>query len=116
MKSIKTPHTHTAVTAEELAVRFKPTSGQISYDVVVPAGTRCVKLEGGGGSSVWVVDDLTFLGDTRSFLYHDASHTGIPIEESKLTDITPVGQAAAYAPAQSHRGDDPQPNDDSPAP
>ena len=114
MTSVRTPHTHTAVTAEEIAVTFKSTAFRFHYDLVVPAGTRCVKLE--GGSAPWVIDDLAFISDTKSFLYHDASHHGIPIDENKLTNIAAIGKTLGHGDAQTQRGTRPQPEDDSPAP
>lgn len=114
MKSVKTPHTHTAVTAEELAVTFKPSGSRIGYDLVVPAGTPCVKLE--GGSAPWVVDDLTFIGDTRSILYHDASHHGITIDESKLTNISAVTRSLGNYEAQHKRIQSSQHEDAAPTP
>ncbi|HEP6430798.1 TPA: hypothetical protein VDB83_005124 [Burkholderia cenocepacia] len=91
MKSVKTPHTHTAVTSEETAVSFGP--GRLKYDLVIPAGTRCVKLEAGGGTPVWVVDDLSFIEDKNSMVYHDAEHYGIPVKESQLANISAIGQS-----------------------
>lgn len=85
MKSTPTPHTHTGVTTEEI----KTTVGPSSYEVTVPAGTRCIKLEGGGVGS-WVVQDLRFIENKNGILYHDADHYGIRIPEAKITDIKPV--------------------------
>jgi hypothetical protein len=87
MKSRPTPHTHTAVTSEEIRTTFGATGGP-QWPVTVPAGTRCRKLE--GGSNPWVVSDLEFIGDKQSMLYWDADHYGIRIAEEKLTDIRAV--------------------------
>lgn len=84
MKSTPTPHVATGVTSEELQVTFGPTGG-CKYDVTVPAGTRCKKLD--GGSEPWVVDDLSFIEDKRSIMYSDADIYGIRIPENKLTNI-----------------------------
>lgn len=88
MKSTPTPHVATAVTTDDLNIKFGPTGSRLQHDVKVPAGTRCIKLD--GGSSPWVVEDLSFVEDKRSILYHDAEHYGIRIPEDKLTDIQPV--------------------------
>lgn len=82
MKSTPTPHTHTGVTTDEITT----TCGPSKYPVIVPAGTRVKKLD--GGSDPWVADDLTFIEDKRSILYHDADHYGIRIPEEKITNIT----------------------------
>lgn len=87
MKSTPTPHVATGVTSEEMKVTFGPTGGP-KYEVTVPAGTRCKKLD--GGSEPWVVDDLSFIEDKRSIMYSDADIYGIRIPENKLTDIKPV--------------------------
>lgn len=84
MKSTPTPHVATGVTSEELQVTFGAT-GCSQYDVTVPAGTRCKKLD--GGSEPWVVDDLSFIEDKRSIMYSDADIYGIRIPENKLTNI-----------------------------
>lgn len=91
MKSRPTPHVATARTTEELHVSFGP-SGGAQHNVTVPAGTLCRKLD--GGSSPWVVSDLSFIEDARSFLYHDADIYGIRIPEDKLVDIEPVIRAS----------------------
>lgn len=87
MKSRPTPHVATGVTSEELQVTFG-SAGGFKYDVTVPAGTRCKKLD--GGSEPWVVDDLSFIEDKRSIMYSDADIYGIRVPENKLTDIKPV--------------------------
>lgn len=87
MKSKPTPHTHTAVTSQEITTTFGATGG-LQWPVTVPAGTRCRKLE--GGSNPWVVSDLGFIADKGSLLYWDADHYGIRIQEEKLTDIQAV--------------------------
>lgn len=84
MKSTPTPHVATAVTKEELTVTFGAT-GCSKYEVTVPAGTRCKKLD--GGSSTWVVDDLSFIEDKRSIMYSDADIYGIRISEAMLSNI-----------------------------
>lgn len=89
MKSTPTPHTHTAVTAEEISTVVGPSK----YQVTVPAGTRCIKLDGGGTS--WVVDDLRFIEDKNSILYSDADIYGIRIPEDKLTNIKPKAKPGA---------------------
>ncbi|CAE6822779.1 hypothetical protein R70006_06285 [Paraburkholderia domus] len=114
MKSVKTAHTHTAVTAEELAVTFKVTASTLGYDIVVPAGTRCVKLEAGGGQPTWVVDDLSFIADKRSMLFHDAEHYGIRIDETALTNIAAVGQSATTT-AEPGPGNPVHPHEESPS-
>ncbi|KVV07410.1 hypothetical protein [Burkholderia ubonensis] len=112
MKSVKTPHTHTAEMAEETAVNFGAAGSKLKYDVIVPAGTRCVKLEGGGGTPVWVVEDLSFIEDKQSILYHDAYYYGIKVEESQLTNIAAVGQAVQTPALRVVPG----PEDNSPSP
>ena len=87
MKSTPTPHTHTGVTAKELTVQFGPTGG-FKYTVTVPAGTACKKLD--GGSEPWVVQNLGFIADKRSFLYSDADIYGIRIPEVEIADIIEV--------------------------
>ena len=64
MKSTPTPHAHTGVTTKELTVEFGP-SGGTKYTVTVPAGTACIKLD--GGSSPWVVQDLRFIAEKKDY-------------------------------------------------
>lgn len=87
MKSRPTPHVATGVTTEELTVTFGAT-GSWKYEVTVPAGTRCKKLD--GGSTPWVVEDLSFIEDKRSIMYSDADIYGIRIPEDKITGIQEV--------------------------
>ncbi|GBG14532.1 DNA-directed RNA polymerase subunit omega [Novimethylophilus kurashikiensis] len=88
MKSTPTPHVATGVTKEELQLTFG--AGRMRYDVTVPAGTRCRKLD--GGADPWVVCDLGFIEDKRSILYSDADIYGIRVPEDKITDIKPVAK------------------------
>lgn len=92
MKSVSTPHVATGVTVEELKVTFGPTGSHFKYDVTVPAGTRCKKLD--GGSNPWVVADISFIEDKRSILYSDADIYGIRVPEDKITDIKSVERSA----------------------
>jgi len=87
MKSTPTPHTHTALTSEEITTTFGATGGP-QWTVTVPAGTRCRKIE--DGSDPWVVSNLSFIPDKHSLLYWDADHYGIRIPEEKLTDVRAV--------------------------
>ena len=89
MKSTPTPHVATGATKEELTLSFGATGSHFRYEVTVPAGTRCKKLD--GGSEPWVVDDLGFIEDKRSMMYHEADHYGIRVPEDKITNITEVG-------------------------
>ena len=92
MSSKPTPHTHTANTKEEVSTEVGPSRSPVT----VPAGTRCIKLEGGGqGSNSWVVDDLSFIKDKNSILHWDSDTYGIRIAESNLVDIEPIAQPAA---------------------
>ena len=84
MKSTPTPHVATGITVEALSISFGAT-GSFQYNVTVPAGTRCKKLD--GGSDPWVVDDLSFIEDKRSFMYSDADIYGIRVPEEKITNI-----------------------------
>ncbi|PNG50150.1 MULTISPECIES: hypothetical protein [unclassified Variovorax] len=86
MKSTPTPRTHTARTKAEVTT----TVGPSKYEVTVPAGTRCAKLD--GGSEPWVVDDLSFIENKQGILYSDADIYGIRIEEANLADITPIAR------------------------
>lgn len=87
MKSTPTPHTHTGVTAKELTVQFGP-SGGMKYNVTVPAGTPCRKLD--GGSDPWVVANLGFIADKHSILYSDADIYGIRIPEVEIANICEI--------------------------
>lgn len=84
MKSTRTLHVATAATTEEIEVGFGA-SGGMKYTVVVPAGTRCRKLD--GGSDPWVVADLSFIQDKQGALYHEAEHYGIRIPEAQLANL-----------------------------
>ncbi|WP_095158144.1 hypothetical protein [Pseudomonas sp. Irchel 3E13] len=88
MKSDKTPHTHTGKTAAELVVEFGVSGSKLKNTVTVPKGTRVCLLE--GGSPTWVVDDLSFIDDRNSILYHDAEHYGIKIPVESIQDIQQV--------------------------
>lgn len=87
MKSIHTPWTHTGTTKKEMTVKFGAT-GCSQYEVAVPAGTLCRKLD--GGSDPWVVGNLSFIGDKTSIMYSDADIYGIRIPEADIENITPV--------------------------
>lgn len=89
MKSTQTPWTHIGVTAEEITTEFGPSGRMILHEVTVPQGTACRKLVG-GSTDTWVVADLRFIEDKRSFMYSDADIYGIRIPEEKITGITPV--------------------------
>lgn len=89
MKSTPCPHTHTAHTVEEITTVVGPSN----YQVTVPAGTLCKKLE--GGSPTWVVEDLRFIEDKNGILYSDADIYGIRIPEDKLTNIKPKAKPGA---------------------
>lgn len=101
MSSVNNAHTHTAVTSEETAVSFGV--GQMKHDVIIPAGTRCVKVDGGGAIPTWVVDDLSFIHDKSSALYNDAARYRIKVEESNLVGIAPVDRHATRAPEGNPR-------------
>lgn len=87
-KSTSTPHVATGEIIEDLKVTFGPTGSHFKYDVTVPAGTRCKKLD--GGSNPWVVDDLSFIDDKRGILYSDADIYGIRVPEEKVANIQTV--------------------------
>jgi hypothetical protein len=87
-KSTPTPHVATGVTVQDLDVKFGAGGSSFTYDVTVPAGTRCRKLD--GGSDPWVVADLSFIEDKRSIMYSDADIYGIRIPESEITNIQQV--------------------------
>lgn len=82
MRSTQTPWTHTGVTQEEITTVVGPSK----YQVTVPVGTKCRKLD--GGSDPWVVADISFICDKRGILYSDANIYGIRIPEEKIADIT----------------------------
>jgi hypothetical protein len=84
MSSKPTPYTHTGVTTEELMLKVGPSS----YEVKVPAGTQCIRLD--EGFDPWVVSDLRFIQDKGGILYLDADIYGIHVPESKVTAIQPV--------------------------
>lgn len=88
MKSKPTPHVATGVTTEELHLSFAPGGSHFKYEVIVPAGTLCRKLD--GGSDPWVVSDLSFIQDKRSIMYSDADIYGIRVPEDKLKDIRSI--------------------------
>lgn len=102
MKSQYAPWTHTGSTSEDIATQVG--AGRIKYDVLVPRNTRCVRLEDGGGRSHWVVQDLSFIADKHSMLYHDADHYGIAIPEPMVESIRPVGDLSAQVRPDSPAG------------
>jgi hypothetical protein len=84
MKSVETPWTHTGVTVDEATYKVGPSK----YDITVPGGTACRKLE--GGSPTWVVSDLRFIEDKNGLLYSDSDSYGIRVPEANITGIKPV--------------------------
>ena len=85
MRSTLTPpFTHTGVTAEDVTTQVGPNA----YEVVVPAGTACVRLD--DSSDPWVVSDLRFIRDKGGILYLDADAYGIHVPEAKVTDIQSI--------------------------
>lgn len=90
MKSTPTAHTHTGRTAKELTVAFKPSASAFTHHVAVPAGTACIKLD--GGSNPWVVNDLSFISKADVGLYSDANIYGIRIDEADLVDIESINE------------------------
>jgi hypothetical protein len=88
MKSTPTPHVATAKTSKELEVKFGASGSRFQYDVTVPAGTACRKLD--GGSDPWVVSDLSFIEDKKGIMYSDAGIYGIRVPEEHLVEIVPV--------------------------
>ncbi|ABO60427.1 hypothetical protein Bcep1808_7552 (plasmid) [Burkholderia vietnamiensis G4] len=70
----------------------------MKHDVIIPAGTRCVRVDGGGTTPAWEVDDLSFIHDKSSMLYNDAVRYRIEVEESHLASIAPVDRRAGPAP------------------
>lgn len=87
MKSTPTPATHTGYTSEEITTTFGPTGG-FKYEVTIPAGTKCRKLD--GGHDPWVVADLSFMGHSNSFMRSDADIYGIRVKENNLANIRPI--------------------------
>lgn len=81
MSSTSTPCTHKGVTTEEFVTKVGPSA----YEVVVPAGTGCIRLD--DDADPWVVSDLRFIQDKGGILYHDADIYGIHVPESKITRI-----------------------------
>ncbi len=51
-------------------------SANSTYHVIIPAGTRAVPS---GVPDEYFIDDLSWIADKRSMLYHDATHRGIRI-------------------------------------
>jgi len=98
MKSTRTPHVAVAYLEATTKLRFSPSGSSLTHEVEVPAGTRCVKLD--GGSRPWVVDDLSWIPRSlggQSLLRHDAEHYGIRVPEDLL-----LGEFKAGAPAPQY--------------
>lgn len=89
MKSTPTPYSHTGLTTEEITTIVGPSK----YEITVPAGTRCIKLD--GGANPWVVDDLRFIKDKDSLLFSDADTYGIRIAEDKISNIKAKSKPSA---------------------
>lgn len=88
MRGTYTPPVAVGKTTEELIIRFGPTGASelMRHNVIVPAGTRCHKLDDPQGWR-WVVADLSWLKDRGSFLYWDADHFGIPVPADKIEEV-----------------------------
>ncbi|MDP2782260.1 hypothetical protein [Devosia sp.] len=95
MKSTETPWTHTGVTEKDQVIEFSPSGSVFKHSIMVPAGTKCRKLE--GGSEPWVIDDLSFMPDKKSIAYGDADIYGIPVPEELVVNIEPVAQYSPRA-------------------
>lgn len=81
MRSTSAPFTHKGITLEDIATQVGPNG----YEVVVPAGTTCIRLD--EGTDPWVVEDLRFIQDKGGILYLDADAYGIHIPAEKITGI-----------------------------
>ncbi|EMM5100974.1 hypothetical protein ACK249_005157 [Pseudomonas aeruginosa] len=85
MKSQLTSCTHVGETRSELTVEFGASGSKLKYTATVPAGTKVGKRE--GYADQWIVDDLSFIEDKSSLMYHEADHYGIRIPESEIVNI-----------------------------
>lgn len=85
MKSTPTRHTHTGVVSESFLAKVGPSG----YEMQVPAGVACRKLD--GGSEPWVVSDLSCVpGPRNGILYSDADIYGIRVPEHLVCDVLEV--------------------------
>jgi hypothetical protein len=84
MRSTTTPFTHKGITLEAITTQVGPNG----YEVIVPAGTACIRLD--EGTDPWVVEDLRFIKDKGGILYLDADFYGIHIPEEKITGIEAI--------------------------
>jgi hypothetical protein len=84
MSSTSARSTHKGVTTEEFATKVGPSA----YEVIVPAGTVCIRLD--NEADPWIVSDLRFIQDKGGILYQDADIYGIHVPESKITPIQEV--------------------------
>lgn len=85
MKSQITPCTHIGETRTELTIEFGASGSKLKYSATVPAGTKVGKRD--GGADQWIVDDLSFIEDKNSLMYHEADHYGIRVPESEIANI-----------------------------
>lgn len=52
------------------------------YDITIPAGTRCVKIE--GEHACLFVDDLSWIPKEQPCLKHDATYYGIRVKREQI--------------------------------
>jgi hypothetical protein len=88
MKSQLSPCTHVGETNAELTIEFGASGSKLKHTVTVPAGTKVGKRD--SGSDPWIVDDLSFIENKTSILYHDADHYGIRIPFDSVVNVREV--------------------------
>ncbi len=99
MKSRSTPHTHTGVVSESFLAKVGPSG----YEMQVPAGVACKKLD--GGSEPWVVSDLSCVpGPRNGILYSDADIYGIRVPERLVGDIVEVKKVSTPSSVRRSHG------------
>jgi hypothetical protein len=84
MSGTSTRSTHKGVTTDEFATKVGPNA----YEVLVPAGTACIRLD--DEADHWIVSDLRFIQDKGGILYQDADIYGIHVPENRITQIQKV--------------------------
>jgi hypothetical protein len=90
MQSIKTAAKATGVTAKKMNVKFSACGSRFSfkYNVAVPAGTRCIKID--ESALPWAVDDLDFIEDKTSLVFSEADTYGVRLADKDITDVQSV--------------------------
>lgn len=66
-------------------IKMDWTCHRMTWNLIIPKGTRCKKITEGATIGRYWIDDLSWIDRKENgFLYHDAYHYGIDIDASEV--------------------------------